>query len=104
MPFPSSLVYRLHHHYCPSHPYVTLPQRDCQLAHTSSTVDARVSVSPPPCFGEHLLIGWLRVPGGWVIPIVVLIILSFPPLFGHEIVGVLCGVVCGAHHHVSKLF
>ena len=58
---------------------------------------------PSVMFGEHLLIWWLRVPFGWIIPIVVLIALSFPPLFGHEIVGVLCGVVGGAHHF-SKLF
>lgn len=32
---------------------------------------------------------------GWIIPIVVLILISFPPLFGHEIVAVLCGVVYG---------
>lgn len=32
---------------------------------------------------------------GWIIPIIVLFIISFPPLFGHEIVGVLCGVVYG---------
>ncbi|KAF8596806.1 hypothetical protein BDV93DRAFT_479904 [Ceratobasidium sp. AG-I] len=32
---------------------------------------------------------------GWLIPIVVLFIISFPPLFGHEIVAVLCGVVWG---------
>ncbi|KAG9119989.1 Tlg2-vesicle protein [Ceratobasidium sp. 392] len=32
---------------------------------------------------------------GWLIPIVVLFVISFPPLFGHEIVAVLCGVVWG---------
>ncbi|CAE6474183.1 cytoplasm protein [Rhizoctonia solani AG-1 IA] len=32
---------------------------------------------------------------GWLIPIVVLFIISFPPLFGHEIVAVLCGLVWG---------
>ncbi|CAI6331079.1 unnamed protein product [Periconia digitata] len=35
------------------------------------------------------------LPAGWLIPIVILFIISFPPLFGHEIVGVLCGVVWG---------
>ncbi|KAH8203375.1 hypothetical protein TruAng_002470 [Truncatella angustata] len=35
------------------------------------------------------------VPAGWLIPIVILIIISFPPLFGHEIIGLLCGVVYG---------
>ncbi|EWC44401.1 hypothetical protein DRE_01227 [Drechslerella stenobrocha 248] len=32
---------------------------------------------------------------GWVIPILILIAISFPPLFGHEIVIVLCGAVYG---------
>ncbi|CAE6532333.1 unnamed protein product [Rhizoctonia solani] len=32
---------------------------------------------------------------GWLIPIIVLFIISFPPLFGHEIVAVLCGLVWG---------
>ncbi|KAL2151742.1 hypothetical protein VTH82DRAFT_6840 [Thermothelomyces myriococcoides] len=35
------------------------------------------------------------LPAGWLIPIAILIIISFPPLFGHEIVAVLCGVVYG---------
>jgi len=35
------------------------------------------------------------IPGGWAIPIVLLFIISFPPLFGHEIVAILCGVVWG---------
>jgi uncharacterized membrane protein YdjX (TVP38/TMEM64 family) len=36
-----------------------------------------------------------ELPAGWLIPIVILIVISFPPLFGHEIVAVLCGVVWG---------
>ncbi|KAK3989065.1 snare associated Golgi protein-domain-containing protein [Cladorrhinum sp. PSN332] len=32
---------------------------------------------------------------GWLIPIAILIVISFPPLFGHEIVALLCGVVYG---------
>jgi len=32
---------------------------------------------------------------GWLIPIAVLFVISFPPLFGHEIVIVLCGLVWG---------
>lgn len=32
---------------------------------------------------------------GWLIPIAVLFIISFPPLFGHEIVIILCGLVWG---------
>ncbi|KAH8886971.1 hypothetical protein GQ53DRAFT_784591 [Thozetella sp. PMI_491] len=35
------------------------------------------------------------VPAGWLIPIAILIIISIPPLFGHEIVGLLCGIVYG---------
>ncbi|KAJ7675451.1 hypothetical protein B0H17DRAFT_987853 [Mycena rosella] len=39
---------------------------------------------------------WLHdAPAGWLIPIVILIALSFPPLFGHEIVAMLCGVAWG---------
>ncbi|KAJ6491560.1 hypothetical protein DFH09DRAFT_1338439 [Mycena vulgaris] len=39
---------------------------------------------------------WLHdTPAGWLIPIVVLTALSFPPLFGHEIVAMLCGLVWG---------
>ncbi|CAE6383320.1 unnamed protein product [Rhizoctonia solani] len=32
---------------------------------------------------------------GWLIPIIVLFVISFPPIFGHEIVAVLCGLVWG---------
>ncbi|KDN42203.1 hypothetical protein K437DRAFT_210982, partial [Tilletiaria anomala UBC 951] len=35
------------------------------------------------------------IPAGWLIPVAILFIISFPPLFGHEIVAVLCGVVYG---------
>lgn len=35
------------------------------------------------------------LPAGWLIPIAILFIISFPPLFGHEIVALLCGVVYG---------
>ncbi len=37
---------------------------------------------------------WLRdrESWSWVIPTVILIILSFPPLFGHEIVQIIVGV------------
>ncbi|KAL1410402.1 hypothetical protein Q8F55_004412 [Vanrija albida] len=34
-------------------------------------------------------------PAGWLIPIVLLVIVSFPPLVGHEIIGILCGLVWG---------
>ncbi|KIK64267.1 hypothetical protein GYMLUDRAFT_40552 [Collybiopsis luxurians FD-317 M1] len=32
---------------------------------------------------------------GWLIPIGILFVISFPPLFGHEIIAVLCGLVWG---------
>lgn len=37
---------------------------------------------------------WLRERNAWswVIPVVILIVLSFPPLFGHEIVQLIVGV------------
>ncbi|KAF2635457.1 hypothetical protein P280DRAFT_192692 [Massarina eburnea CBS 473.64] len=35
------------------------------------------------------------LPGGWIIPIVILFVISFPPLFGHEVIALLCGVVWG---------
>uniref|UniRef100_A0A8H7XRT8 Golgi apparatus membrane protein TVP38 n=1 Tax=Psilocybe cubensis TaxID=181762 RepID=A0A8H7XRT8_PSICU len=39
---------------------------------------------------------WLfKLKFGWLVPIGVLFVISFPPLFGHEIVAVLCGLVWG---------
>ncbi|EJU04591.1 hypothetical protein DACRYDRAFT_62746 [Dacryopinax primogenitus] len=39
---------------------------------------------------------WMRdLPAGWLIPVAILFVISFPPLFGHEIVAILCGVVWG---------
>ncbi|CDO68418.1 hypothetical protein BN946_scf184837.g1, partial [Trametes cinnabarina] len=35
------------------------------------------------------------LPFGWTIPIGILFVISFPPLFGHEIVAILCGLVWG---------
>ncbi|KAH9895315.1 snare associated Golgi protein-domain-containing protein, partial [Cubamyces lactineus] len=35
------------------------------------------------------------LPYGWTIPIGILFVISFPPLFGHEIVAILCGLVWG---------
>ncbi|KAJ9099175.1 hypothetical protein QFC21_004055 [Naganishia friedmannii] len=32
-------------------------------------------------------------PAGWLIPIAILVVLSFPPLVGHELVGICCGIV-----------
>ncbi|KAF2245360.1 hypothetical protein BU26DRAFT_432808 [Trematosphaeria pertusa] len=36
-----------------------------------------------------------ELPAGWLIPVAILFVISFPPLFGHEIVALLCGVVWG---------
>ncbi|WRT68099.1 uncharacterized protein IL334_005074 [Kwoniella shivajii] len=39
---------------------------------------------------------WMKdLPGGWAIPIGIFFVLSFPPLFGHEILAVLVGAVWG---------
>ncbi|KAH8094478.1 snare associated Golgi protein-domain-containing protein [Cristinia sonorae] len=39
---------------------------------------------------------WMHdLPAGWIIPIAIFFVISFPPLFGHEILAVLCGVVWG---------
>ncbi|KAF2821168.1 hypothetical protein CC86DRAFT_470916 [Ophiobolus disseminans] len=35
------------------------------------------------------------LPAGWLIPIAILFVISFPPLFGHEVIALLCGVVYG---------
>jgi len=32
---------------------------------------------------------------GWLIPVGILVVLSFPPLAGHELVGLLCGITWG---------
>ncbi|KAI0706607.1 snare associated Golgi protein-domain-containing protein [Earliella scabrosa] len=49
------------------------------------------------------IVHWLRpaadwmhdLPFGWTIPIAVFFVISFPPLFGHEVVAILCGLVWG---------
>lgn len=41
---------------------------------------------------------WLHneaAPVGWLIPVAIFFILSFPPLFGHNILAIVCGVVWG---------
>lgn len=35
------------------------------------------------------------IPAGFLIPVAILIAISFPPLFGHELIALLCGVVYG---------
>lgn len=35
------------------------------------------------------------LPAGFLIPVAILIAISFPPLFGHELIALLCGVVYG---------
>ncbi|OJT05830.1 Golgi apparatus membrane protein TVP38 [Trametes pubescens] len=52
---------------------------------------------------QKKIVAWLQpfahwmhdTPGGWVIPIAIMFVLSFPPLFGHEIIAVVCGDVWG---------
>ncbi|RXK39777.1 hypothetical protein M231_02970 [Tremella mesenterica] len=34
-------------------------------------------------------------PMGWLVPLALLVVVSFPPLLGHELIGVLCGLVWG---------
>ncbi|KDQ59612.1 hypothetical protein JAAARDRAFT_626867 [Jaapia argillacea MUCL 33604] len=44
----------------------------------------------------HPVIHWMKnLRAGWLIPIAIFIIISFPPLFGHEILAILCGLVWG---------
>ncbi|KAF8589010.1 hypothetical protein K439DRAFT_1333757 [Ramaria rubella] len=39
---------------------------------------------------------WMRsIKFGWLIPVAILFVISFPPLFGHEIVAILVGVIWG---------
>ncbi|KDQ09151.1 hypothetical protein BOTBODRAFT_165190 [Botryobasidium botryosum FD-172 SS1] len=39
---------------------------------------------------------WIhKLPAGWLIPVAILFVISFPPLFGHEIVSIMCGLVWG---------
>ncbi|VDC05246.1 unnamed protein product [Peniophora sp. CBMAI 1063] len=38
---------------------------------------------------------WKSLPGGWTIPIAILIVQSFPPLIGHDVVQIFVGVVWG---------
>ncbi|KDN44109.1 hypothetical protein K437DRAFT_247945, partial [Tilletiaria anomala UBC 951] len=38
---------------------------------------------------HHLKRSWW----GWILPVVILFIVSFPPLFGHEVIAILCGIV-----------
>ncbi|KAI0350416.1 hypothetical protein OH77DRAFT_1431025 [Trametes cingulata] len=53
-------------------------------------------------YQQHI-VRWMRpfadwmhdTPGGWVIPIAIMFVLSFPPLFGHEVIAILCGDVWG---------
>ncbi|KAF8654833.1 hypothetical protein AX16_003353 [Volvariella volvacea WC 439] len=62
-----------------------------------------VVVSALVTFYHEQIVDWLTpatrwlhdLSFGWLVPIAVLFIISFPPLFGHEIVGVLCGLVWG---------
>ncbi|KAH9821580.1 snare associated Golgi protein-domain-containing protein [Melampsora americana] len=52
-----------------------------------------VSLKPFADDLHDLKIGNIEI--GWIIPILILFIISFPPLFGHEIVIIICGLVWG---------
>ncbi|KAI0788362.1 hypothetical protein C8Q74DRAFT_1196413, partial [Fomes fomentarius] len=44
----------------------------------------------------HPVTDWLRrTPGAWAVPIGIMVILSFPPLLGHEVLAIMCGNVWG---------
>ncbi|CAL1715905.1 unnamed protein product [Somion occarium] len=44
----------------------------------------------------HPAAKWMHdLPAGWLIPIAIFFVISFPPLFGHEILAILCGLVWG---------
>jgi uncharacterized membrane protein YdjX (TVP38/TMEM64 family) len=68
---------------------------DNPIQRTSSSA-RRVSLTPQ-------IIDWLSpfvrrlqsIRYGWLIPVAILFVLSFPPLFGNEIVMVLVGIVWG---------
>ena len=53
--------------------------------------------SAPHPRSPRVLIWDLRTPGAWLIPIGIMVILSFPPLFGHELVALLCGEFWGLY-------
>ncbi|KAI5116157.1 hypothetical protein M0805_008428 [Coniferiporia weirii] len=36
-----------------------------------------------------------NIPANWLIPIAILFVISFPPLFGHELIALICGAVYG---------
>jgi uncharacterized membrane protein YdjX (TVP38/TMEM64 family) len=67
------------------------------VAHPGHELDARVRTSPgsPRAHAPAAHASGGRIPFGWLIPVAVLFVISFPPLFGHEIVAVLCGLVWG---------
>ena len=51
--------------------------------------------STPRLWSPCILTVRVRTPGAWLIPIGIMIVLSFPPLFGHELVALLCGEFWG---------
>ncbi|KAH9823161.1 snare associated Golgi protein-domain-containing protein, partial [Melampsora americana] len=52
-----------------------------------------IGLGPFSKYLRELKLGNLEI--GWIIPIIMLIIISFPPLIGHEIVILICGLVWG---------
>lgn len=77
-------------------------KREWAATYLGPAADHLALYCAPQLYHKQIL-EWLKpmaeflrdLPGGWSIPIGILIVLSFPPLFGQEIVCVLTGVVWG---------
>ena len=94
VPHPRHLWYRR----CTFH---NLPRQDRQMAHAVRSKAQRVSIlilASACCISKltcSIVLVIIRLPGGWAIPIGILFVLSFPPLFGGEVICLLCGLVWG---------
>lgn len=76
-------------------PGVSLSQADCPLVDSGGGMVTRVSVGVYDTRDAISPTPFLSTTGGWLVPIAVLFVISFPPLFGHEIIAILCGLVWG---------
>jgi hypothetical protein len=87
------------HLWCRGRTFHNLPRQDRQLADAVCSKAERVSaiILASACCNDNLTcsIAIFRLPGGWAIPIGILFVLSFPPLFGGEVICLLCGLVWG---------
>ncbi|KAJ2965956.1 hypothetical protein NUW54_g13946 [Trametes sanguinea] len=72
----------------------TAPTSPMRFRHHAAFITNRVL---PACASrlDRLCMAVPGLPYGWTIPIGILFVISFPPLFGHEIVAILCGLVWG---------